>query len=197
MDPIKTIGKLLNGPEERDCIHIAIMAAQATEDLRPGDEVGLAYGTTNQIRSMDSVYDLPAIGIVDPFYGLKKMVGDKWVKRWQVEKGQWCWVFLFPGSITGLRHNWTHPAIDNVQAPKNESEEWLRRFADKWNFDYSEMVYESQTEEGYVVARGIDLHSRDELAPGDEDLFWKHMEALTGKKFGEEHRLEFGWSCSC
>jgi len=194
MEPIQTIGKLLTGGEERDCIHMAIFPAIAAEDgLRPGAEVGLVYGTTNQIKSMERLYGLPAIGIVDPF--LFKSLWEN--RQYSVKKGDRVWVFLFPGTVTGMRHHWRHEALDTPHVPKNESEKWLREFADKWNFNYDEMIAGAQEDEGYVVAMGIDLHSSSELAPGDEGRFWDHIENITGRQFNQKHRETFGWSCSC
>lgn len=204
MEPINSIGKILTGNEERDCIHIAIFPAIAAETLRRGDEVGLVYGTTNLVKCMDSVYDLPAIGIVDPFLGIKRFqdektdyAGDKFRKYFvNVNKGERCWVFLYPGTVTGMRHHWKLPAIDSIPQPKSDSEKWLREFADKWNFDYDQMVAGAQESDGYVVARGIDLHSSEELG-GEDKIFWHHIENLTGKKFDKEHMDSFGWSCTC
>ena len=198
MEPVKSIGRRPDDGERRDCIHIAIFPAIAAEDLRRGDEVGLVYGTANQIKCMDSVYGLPAIGIVDPFFGLAGLIGRRqWADHLQIKKGERCWVFLYPGSIKGLRHEWQHPVIDGQQTPKSESEDWLRRFADKWNFDYDEMIAGALEKGGYAVARGIDLHSASELDAGDEALFWGHIEKLCGQNFDADHRSEFGWSCTC
>jgi len=187
MDPIKTIGKKLKGTEQRDAIHVAIMPVVCGEDyLNAGDEVGLVYGTTNTVKRKQSVYGLEILGVIDPFLGST-----------HTKKGDVVWCFLKPGTITGLRHEWTRPDIDNPKPPKSESERWLREFADKWNFDYHSMIQAAQEREGYVVARGIDLHSRSELDAGDEAEFWRHIEAITGEEFSEAHRAEFGWSCSC
>jgi uncharacterized protein (TIGR02996 family) len=82
------------------------------------------------------------------------------------------------------------------------SKEWLRNFASEWNFNYSEMIRAASADGGdysgsnYVVARGIDLHSRHEL-DDDEPRFWSHLSVLTGRSFDEAHREDFGWSCSC
>ena len=183
MEPIKTIGTVLKGGEQRDCIHVAIMPVVCSQDwMSPGEEAKLLYGTTDLVGRAG---ENNAIGIIDPF--LKDAV----------RKGERCWLFLKPGTITGLRHDWTHPAIDNVQTPSNESELWLRSFASKWNFDYDRMLAAALEDGGYVVADGFDLHSRDDLAPGDHDLFWKHVENLTGDRFDGAHREKFKWSCSC
>ncbi len=185
-DPIKTIGQFLDGGERRDAIHIAIMPVTAAEDISRGEEIGLVYGTKDQVKGKDSVYGLKSIGVADPF-----------IKAWRIKKGQRFYAFLHPNSVTGMRHEWTHPLIDDVKPPSGESEAWLRAFADKWNFDYDDMIAGACEDEGYVVAGGMDLHGADELAPGDEELFWKHVETLTGRTFDGKHRENFGWSCSC
>lgn len=203
MDPIKSIGKKLIGGEQRDAIHIAIMPVVVGEKyISAGEEVGLVYGTKNTVKRKDSIYGIETIGVIDPF-----------LKDWDIKEGDVVWCFLKPGTITGLRHEWIHPGIDNQQPPKNEAEKWLREFADKWNFDYDEMIgiasagtvkktmslgsLGSHTfDSEYIVARGIDLHSRDELG-ADYELFWQHMEALTGQKFDAQHREKVGWSCTC
>src|SRR5712664_3831229 len=71
--------------------------------------------------------------VIDPFLGCD-------MDSAMVKKGDLVWCFLKPGTITGLRHEWTHPGIDNQRPPKNEAEKWLRSFADKWNFDYDSMI---------------------------------------------------------
>lgn len=187
MEPIKTIGKILDSNEERrDAIHIAIVPAIAAENLWAGNKVSLVYGTTDQVKRQEYSGGSPIIGVVDPF--LNNFV----------RKGQKFWLFLYPNSVTGLQHVWTHPAFDCPQMPKNEHEKWLREFADKWNFNYAEMIEAalSDDEEPYVVAQGVDLHSPKELG-GDFNLFWEHLEGLTGKQFDVEHRSKLAWSCSC
>lgn len=83
--------------------------------------------------------------------------------------------------------------------PASESEAWLRAFAANWNLDYDELIREAAAEDGadhWATARGVDLHSREELG-ADHDLFWGHLETLTGRRYGQEHRNRFEWSCSC
>ncbi len=185
-DPITTIGQILDESAQRDAIHICIFPAISDEDyLHAGCEVGLAYGTTNLLRRKSKNYDLKPIGIVDPFL------------RDSLKKGERCWVFLFPNSVIGMRHHWEHPEIDHAKPlPTNESELWLRHFADKWNMDYDEMIA-SAIEGSYATAQGVDLHSGSELDDGDEFRFWEHIEKMTGKTFSKKHKVNFTWSCSC
>lgn len=106
-----------------------------------------------------------------------------------------------------MRHEWQHPDFAN-ELPVNEqahdktleksqAEAWLRAFASKWCFNYDDMIARAKIEEGYVVAKGIDLHSASDLDPGDEDQFWRNIEILTGSTFDHDHRRNFAWSCSC
>lgn len=92
-----TVGKLLTGSEGRDAIHFALAPIAAGVPLEPGQHVGLFSDGTAKPTS-------PHIGIVDPFL------------RSPVERGQRFWLFLYPNTITGLRHVWTHPAFPSAAA---------------------------------------------------------------------------------
>ena len=186
METIQTLGQFLpeHHNQSRDAIHIAVMPVEAGEDLKPGQKLRLRYGTNSVVLS--GSYNDDYIGRADPF-----------IDDWRIKKGQKFWMWLRPGTITGLRHEWVHPTIDCEQKPLGPSELWLREFAEKWNFDYGEMITEALEKDGYIVARGRDLHDAGELDPGEEDLFWQHIEIITGEKVSEGHKKNFGWSCSC
>jgi len=183
------LGKLIEGPAERDAIHIAVVPMIAGIDLRTGEKVRLQYDSTE--IALDGEYNDDAVGIVDPF-----------LDDYLVRKGQRFWCYLFPGTVTGMRHHWEHPAFKYPKAiPNTDHEKWLRDFAERWNFDWDELIAaatsENESEQGnYATARGYDLHSAAEL--GDEHvLFWLHLEGFTGKVFSESHREKMGWSCTC
>lgn len=181
------LGQVLTAIDhQRDAVHIAVAPMIAGETMHPGQRIGLAFGSTTVARRRHLHTDyggIEPIGIVDPFL------------TEAVEEGQRFWMFLLPNTVTGMRHEWAHPAF-TAQAPVSSPEAWLRDFADRWNMDYDQMVEEAQDKDGYAIARGVDLHSAGELG-SDEALFWSNLEALTGKQFNAEHRTEFGWSCSC
>ena len=85
------IGQLCGDDARRDAIHFAVAPVEAGMDLRPGDHVGLTDGRASR--------GAKAIGIVDPFL------------KGEVKEGQRFWLFLYPNTITSLRHVWTHPAF--------------------------------------------------------------------------------------
>lgn len=91
------LGQLLPPHEyRRDAIHIAIAPVTAGHDMKPGTRVGLHPGdSTTQV-----VWDNASpIGVVDPFLTETVKTGERF------------WLFLFPNTITGLRHVWSHPAF--------------------------------------------------------------------------------------
>jgi hypothetical protein len=189
MEPLRTIGTLLDGTEQRDAIHIAVMPViSADRWIGPGDKLRLVFGTTNQVIKVREGDDEKGIGVADPFLNEEINKGDKF------------WMFMYPNSITGLRHQWVHPEVDTEMAPLSDPERWIRGFADKWNFDYNELIEQATAEPrewgNYAVAMGQNLHSAGELGE-DHDLFWKNLTLLTKQAYSREHIEKFGWSCSC
>lgn len=189
MEPITTLGTLLKGEIQRDAIHIAIMPVITHRDLYPGESVKLIPGTKNTVMGCERD-STDCVGIIDPFL------------EGYIPGGSQVWMFLNPNTITGLRHEWTHLKVDNnTNISDNEHEDWLRSFACKWNFDYDNMIKQATTTptddySNIITAEGIDLHSRGELGD-DHELFWRHIEALTGKMYDYYHREKICWSCSC
>lgn len=107
------LGQIITTPQERDAIHIAVVPVTAAHMMAPGQRVGLDDAGMANAR-----FDY--VGVIDPFL------------RVNVEAGQQCWLYLEPGSITSLRHDWTHPAFPAVPIPaidRSASEQWLRDFA--------------------------------------------------------------------
>lgn len=109
-----TLGKIILGDANRDAIHIAVAPVVAWENLEPGQNVGFI----NQNSQMFvGVCDKP-IGIVDPF--LTSLVFE----------GKRFWLFLYPNTITSLRHDWTHPAFRSAQSTDKETSlQWMEKFA--------------------------------------------------------------------
>lgn len=186
----------LPGPDAvRDAIHIAVIPLIAGEDIYEG-KVKLQVGSKDVALRVRA--DEPAIGIVNPWHPAKP--GEYYSV---VRKGERFYCLLNPGSVTGMRHHFKHPIFDEAPPIQDESELWLRRFAQHWNFDFDTLIengikVQNATDpyDYWVTADGVDLHSASELGE-DYDLFWEHLENYTGEKVDEEKRKFLGWSCSC
>lgn len=188
-DTLDTIGKKLNGDERRDAVHFAVAPVRVEGFLRAGEKVKFVAGSTDTVEAWD-YDDKPPVGVIDPFI-------DSYVT-----KGDRCWLFLFPNSITGLRHEWTHPAFDKIpqeaaaptqgETAKEYSERWLREFAQRYRGDYDDMIA------GIAIGRGAffgdDLEYSD-FRPGSE--FWKHVSLVTGKTFTEDQIESTPFRCAC
>lgn len=172
-----TVGKLVSEYANRDAIHVAIAPVEADEPLLPGTHIGLAADGKADSKAKP-------IGIVDPF--LKQAV----------KSGQRFYLFLYPKTVTGLRHDWTHPAftqVANVADPqKAESEAWLRNFAEEYCGDYDEMLVAAVTGGEYCF--GNDINYGDFSADSE---FWRHVENVTGERLSDDHRSNAGFRCAC
>lgn len=145
------LGNLITTKQQRDAIHIAVAPVVAAERLKPGQHVGLFDGKA-------SLEGEPC-GIVDPF-----LVID-------VRRGETFWLFLYPNTVTGLRHDWTHPAFRSTQPNTEASEAWLREFAAKAGRDYEALLEIGQ--EVAATQRGVHVGDDD-----DSDLFNEHKQEL-------------------
>ena len=101
------LGHLIDGEAYRDAVHVAVCPVVAAADLEPGQHVGLV-GDSRELVGPGR----EPIGIIDPFL------------REPVAAGRRCWLFLYPNTVTSLRHVWTHPAFVFVPpAPRETARE--------------------------------------------------------------------------
>jgi hypothetical protein len=130
-DAVATMGNVL--PEDaggRDAVHVAVISVITGEILCAGEHVGFLDGEPRE-EGLVSAGATTLLGIIDPF-----LVNT-------VRAGHRVWLFLYPRTITGLNHRWTHPAfpedsetVDSIYArPARRiiSEQWLRDFCENAN----------------------------------------------------------------
>jgi hypothetical protein len=165
--PGPALGKLITTMEPRDAIHIAVAPVTAAEKLYPGNH--LEFSIAGNVEQVVACNPTRGIGIVDPFL------------TQPVLPGQSFWMFLMPNTITGLRHEWTHPAFE--QETKEISVWWLRDFTETYmhGLDYDEVV------QGAIEGS---IYSGDDIDYPSDDVvreFWKHIEIVTGQKFKFEN----------
>jgi hypothetical protein len=86
------LGQLIDGDAFRDAVHVAVAPVAAAQDLQPGWHVGLHENGTALLSNKP-------IGIVDPFLTVGPKMGERF------------YLFLYPNTVTGMRHMWIHPAF--------------------------------------------------------------------------------------
>src|SRR6201991_2988276 len=117
------LGQILEMDRPRDAVHIAMIPAGARETQRPGQHVVIIDGQAAGAARGGGV------GVVDPF-----LMDD-------VDQGERFWLLLFPGTITSLRHEWTHPVSpldDRLAADVAASRRWLLEHAEMYQVTYDE-----------------------------------------------------------
>ncbi len=179
------IGQLITGKMHRDAIHVAVVPVVAGEDLFPGKRVHVSRNFDGTLEANDYGADERGVqGIIDPFL------------RETVRQGQQCWLFVLPGTITALRHDWTHPAFPSTTTnltDKMESEAWLRKYANDYSANYDDMVAGAVSGEGYCFG--------DDDGPPQyrncKDEFWRHIENVTGKCLSDDHKDGTMFTCGC
>ena len=174
------LGHLIDGNQQRDAIHIAIAPVVAAEVLHPGDRIGFVDPANPEMVRRHGIH----IGIVDPFL----------IRR--IVPGQRFWMLLFPGTITSLRHDWTHPAFSEVSHDRGFAEQWLRVYAVRIStYDTPEVAFSNLIEglrSGEISAHGSDLHSLDDLK--DADDLKRYAEDYLGISI-DWGKFSFGCSC--
>lgn len=100
---VPNLGELCKPDAERDAVHVAVVPVKAAMDFS-------AHDRRVAIMQKDGVYyaapgslTTPAIAAVDPFLPIPPRKGERF------------WAFLDPNTVVGLRHVYTHPALDAVK----------------------------------------------------------------------------------
>lgn len=166
------LGELLDPATlDRDAIHIAIAPCVAAMILTSGAPVG-TDGTQNA-----------PVGIVDPFLTVPVHPGDRF------------YIFLYPNTITSLKHLWTHPDFDDPD--KGAGKKWLAKvalegYSKQCDMDFDELM----TAAAEYLRTGEYVTINHDDTPYLDDGFWDAYEVWTGTHVVEVARETF-FSCSC
>jgi hypothetical protein len=160
------LGQIITTPQQPDAIHIAVAPVVAAVRLQPGQHIGfVSVDTVGPTREN--------IGIVDPYL------------TQAVKPGERFWMFLYPYTITSLRHEWSHPAMPTPPI--------CQYFADEVGLSFDAVMdgaIDHLDNGGYLTDGG-----RWE-GQGVPDRFWDAFEHITGRRVGRGDRYSF-FSCSC
>jgi len=189
-DALESLGMCpIDAAAGRDAIHIAVLPAIAGEDLQAGQDVGVYEGVARKTGS--------SVGIVDPFLKDTVLEGERF------------WILVYPRTITGLRHVWSHPSLPTetpvFSSTAEQSEAWLKAFIERSDCPKYETVlkmatqdrcYDDETNIGfnndgeYVTILGQDAFG---YIPPE---FWDHLSVVTGANIPSHKRARY-FSCSC
>lgn len=183
------IGNVITTHQEKDAIHIAIVPVVIGENMFPGTPIVLAEDFKETGRVIRAVDKLP-IGVIDPFY------------YDEFREAQRAWLFLNPGSIISLRHEWTHPLLVDDET-RNKSEKWLRDFCESHDCPRYETVMRAVQDDfdsdddygrsGYIDEDYLHFSGRDAHGKIPSE-FWDHVEIVLGKRVDYKPKY---FSCSC
>ena len=158
-----------------DAVHVAVKSMECkVDELVPGAHVnkdGYPRGNT--------------VGIVDPFL------------RVPVKLGDYFYLCLYPGTITALKHYWTHPAFQPEESAKDASVEWLSKYAKGMDLEASDLLskldayYHDEDGERYFSTHG---DYGDELRHDWADICY-HYAKVSGNLIPPSDYVSF--SCSC
>lgn len=185
-DTLNHLGAII-GPEHlRDAVHIAVAPVQAATDLWPGDHVRVTEGVT---ASPAGAGNKEAVGIIDPY--LTK----------PVKPGEWCWVFLYPQTITSLHHLWSHRAFPQTAPPPlvaetekvTQAKAWIVTFADSINQDYDSLMEAANLWVDVEEYTYDNSESYKNIPYQDWEMFWAYYTTITGKAGGQEAPF----TCTC
>lgn len=182
------LGHLIEGNPNRDAIHMAVAPVIAWEALVPGQHVGFIEDGKVGIAKV-------LIGVVDPFL------------KAPVKPGERIWLFMYPNTITGLRHEWTHPAFGESKSKaagedsKEASFKWLSEFCAEHNVPFDDLIsgvqefLESNEKwpPRYVQEGSTSLRDGNAASPE----FWAHFTAYTGVIVPPDKITENPFCCSC
>lgn len=172
------LGHIITTPQNRDAIHIAVAPVTAAHAMNPGDHIGLIDNDCASAKAS------ALIGIVDPFL------------REVVVTGEQFWLFLYPQTVTSLRHEWEHPAFSAPAKPttdKAASEKWLRELCEEIGYEFESLLDDARDGSGdYIMFHGIDTPEelRDESR---RERAIHHLNVVLGTNLSPQTRF----CCAC
>lgn len=158
---------------QRDAIHIAVAPVVAAEELQPGTLI--KFKNKDDHQQVVAAKPAEAVGIVDPYL------------REKVWKDRGFWMFLFPGTVTSLRHEWMHPAFAAIGVEAAQA--WIRDFASTIESDYygGKLDYDRLMAAAAEYAKTGDMdclgsEDHQDVPSAKWEVFWAHFQTITGAK---------------
>lgn len=157
------LGKIITADDKgRDAVHVAVAPVTAAMKLFPGQWCDIVKGEATLAPEGKGA------GIVDPFLSMA------------VYPTQRFWLWMAPGSITSLRHEWSHPALDGMpDDPKAKARAYIESVANQIGRTFESTMDAARR----FQESGAELIEwQFEGMGGCDEEFWDHYEVLTGEK---------------
>lgn len=176
------LGQLIGFEAQRDAIHIAIAPVVSAGSVKPGEHIGFMDDGRVGIRAKVK------LGIADPFL------------KADVQEGERFYMFLYPQTVTGMRHEWQHPEFPiNFPACDNESKRSLEAMAERCGCSLERLL------------ERLDLYAEGSCGPddsiqeklnrfGDEIAvrdMWANYERCRMTKVDESIKTDTYFRCAC
>lgn len=181
-DHVPKLGAIIDGPAERDAVHVAVVPLVAAGPLAPGAHV-TEYGTLTAPGK--------GIGVVDPF-----LLND-------LVRGERFYCFLYPNTAIGLRHVYRHPVLDAdvirretlelLQAP---AVQYIKECAALAELTYDEMMHTAHAYLDGGHERDISMSASNATMDVDWPKFWASYSLLTGDAPPKNTHAE-PFNCNC
>jgi hypothetical protein len=166
----------------RDAIHVAVVSLVSHGPLSRGDKVTWHHkGVSVRLCK----YDEKEIGVVNPFLD---------------RTGGVVWVMLYPNTVTGMKHHWSHPDFDQIEIDLELAERTIERMAETLGMssydDCSARDRLIQDANEYCRHQSGVWSSDYYMAdPQDWENFWKAYSVVTGNPRPTENRVPFRCAC--
>lgn len=165
------LGNLAPKTGQRDAIHVAVAPVIAATQLKPGTHVLLDEAG----HACEAPPPVEGIGVVDPFL------------RADVKAGELFWLCLYPKTVSGLRHDWSHPSFQERSGDSDAAQTWITTFAAQWKYSFDEFMTGARE----YLQKDYELDDNwAQLDVPDEDwnTFWQHFHTLTGLSINDKDK---------
>ena len=190
------LGTVPTEKDSRDAIHVAVLPVIAKGNLHPGQFIEVytkdkKHYARVAVQSQNSTH-----GICDPF------------RTGVIYDGVFFWAIMLPGTITDMRHHWTHACIEEeqdivehrIEHEAGVAEAWMRDFADDIGLSYEQvLIAGDHYSEGEIWGGYTFDHDTPDRCYEDAGLYWGAWSAIRGKPIPEDEKEDPSppFSCAC
>jgi hypothetical protein len=188
-DTLDLVGRPVPEGVGRDAVHIAMVPVVTAQILSPGEHVGWVDKHEMTVGRVAQ-----PLGIIDPYL------------RGSVRPHTRVFLFLYPQTITSLKHVWQHPEfpdevkvvekvveVEKIPGDPAESEKWLRKFCKDEHLQFDLLMEAVSSPDGRAFEKhGDDGWDTDGYSCDDgyitsygrdaygtiPDEFWHHCEVF-------------------